>query len=121
MRRLDASRGLRRSARSLAALLGASLALTGLPAEAQTTAPDWAFGHPGGEVGLALGSALSLTALLLPQRQGMWGPTMEGVRDDDFGGLSDVTGNIVGSSMLATANSCGGGHCRVPSHAFSRR
>ncbi len=84
----------------------AAVALTVMtaPARAQTTAPDWAFGHPGGEVGLALGSALSLSTLLLPQRRGSWAPSMESSRDDDFGRLSDVTGNVIGSSLLATAN-----------------
>lgn len=108
MRRVDAPRRVRAGgavafALSLLLSLAVSLALAA-PAQAQTTAPGWAFGHPGGEVGLALGSALSLSTLLLPQRQGSWGPSMEGVRDDDFGGISDVTGNVIGSGLLATTS-----------------
>jgi len=84
--------------------VAAAITAFAAPAEAQTSAPGWAFGHPAGEVGLALGSALSLTTLLLPQREGTWPPSWEAPRDDDFGALSDVTGKAIGSGLLATAH-----------------
>jgi membrane-associated phospholipid phosphatase len=105
MRRLDAHRAL------IAALVASCCVLAARPTLAQptlaqptTTAPDWAFGHPGGEVGLLAGSVLSLSTLLIPQQTSDWAPSSARKHDADWDALSDVTGNLWGSALLGTTH-----------------
>jgi membrane-associated phospholipid phosphatase len=65
------------------------------------TAPDWAFRSPGAEVAIATVSALSLAGYLLPQQRSSWGPYRPVRHDSTLDWISDFTGAIAGSVLLA--------------------
>lgn len=97
--------------RSVLLSLAAALACVALtlshPASAQpppaASYPDFAFGAPTGEALLAVGSVLSMSAMLLPQRATSWGPDSARAHDGTIDRVSDFTGAYVGSVLALGA------------------
>jgi membrane-associated phospholipid phosphatase len=87
----------------LAGLLVAFAPNPASAAEAEHNAPDWAFGHPGGEFVTTIVSIASLSTILLPQRHGTWGAFVSWEDDPFYGSISDFTGAFVGSVIAMTA------------------
>lgn len=91
-------RAVRGAAWALAASAGCVLSAS--PAGASpddANGPDWAFGHPAGEVVLGTVSALSLVAVAIPQRATNWGPDEGRPHDRWYGFASDFTGAVIGA------------------------
>jgi len=66
-------------------------------AAGEANGPDWAFGHPAGEVVVGGVSALSLLAIALPQRASEWGPSGARAHVPWASFASDFTGAAIGA------------------------
>lgn len=95
-----------RSLAAAGALVGAVL-IPSRPASAQPafapSYPDFAFGAPAGEALLMVGSVLSMSAMLLPQRATGWGPDSARPHDGTIDRVSDFTGAYVGTVLALGA------------------
>lgn len=80
-------------------ILGGAAALTSpsSAAAADANGPDWAFGHPAAEAVVGGLSALSLAAVLLPQRETDWAPSSARPRTEPYATISDFSGAGIGT------------------------
>jgi membrane-associated phospholipid phosphatase len=86
------------------ALLIASTSPAEADAQQAANSPGWAFGHAGGEVGLALGSLATLAAAAIPTRFSGWGPSPARPHEPHIALASDFAGGFVGSAWQLTGS-----------------
>jgi hypothetical protein len=92
---------MKRHRRSLAAAASAVLTLAPSVALAEGSRPDWAFGEPGAEAGVASFVAAANLTYFLPQREREWPPSSGRSLDPAADDWSDLVGGL-GGSLVAT-------------------
>ena len=90
--------------RSLASVLASAVvSLAPSVAFAEGSRPDWAFGQPGAEAGVASFVAAANLTYFLPQQSGSWAPSAGDGTDQTADDFSDLFGSV-GGALVATGS-----------------